>query len=57
MSEQRRAEIANIRGVLDQREVLRTEATYESAEAGRITYRNMGKAERGSDTRQVVVVL
>jgi len=57
MSERRRAEIANIRGVLDQREVLRTEATYESAEAGRITYRNMGKAEKGSDTRQVVVGL
>ena len=57
MSEQRRAEIANIRGVLDKREVLRTEATYEAAETGRISYRTMGKAEKGSDAAEIVIGL
>lgn len=57
LSEARRAEIAAIRGVLDQREVLRTEAAYEKAESRRITYRGMGHADRGTATDEIVVGL
>ena len=57
LSEARRAEICAIRGELDQREVLRAEATFEKAESGRIAYRNMGPAQRGSDAHEIVVGL
>jgi propanediol dehydratase large subunit len=55
LASERRAEIMAIRGVLDRREVLRTEAAFEAAEAGSITYRSMGPAIAGSDNREVVI--
>ncbi len=55
MSAGRRSEIAAIRDVLDRDEVLRAEATYEAAEAGRIAYRSMGPAKAGNDPDEVVV--
>jgi propanediol dehydratase large subunit len=55
LSEARRSEIAAIRDVIDRDEVLRTEATYAKAEAGRIAYRSLGKAAPGGDGREVVV--
>jgi len=57
LSEERRRELAAIRDVLDQREVLRTEAAFESAEGARIAYRTMGPAKTGTDPREVVVGL
>ena len=55
MNAERRVEIAAIRDVLDRDEVLRAEATYEAAEAGRIAYRSMGPAKPGNDPDEVVV--
>jgi propanediol dehydratase large subunit len=57
LTEARRKEIANIRGVLDQGEVLRTEATFQRAEEGRIRYRSIGPAQQGAIAREVVVGL
>lgn len=57
LSEERRREIAAIRDVLDQKEVLRAEAAYESAESARIAYRGMGRAEPGDHPSEVVVGL
>lgn len=55
LSDARREEIAAIRDVLDQREVLRTEAAFEEGEARRILYRSMGPADRGTAPHEIVV--
>jgi propanediol dehydratase large subunit len=55
LSKARRSEIAAIRDVLDRDEVLRTEATYASEEAGRISYRSVGQATAGTAAGEVVV--
>ncbi len=57
LSAERRAEIAAIRGELDQREVLRAEASFAAAEQQRIAYRTMGPAQRGADDSEVVIGL
>jgi propanediol dehydratase large subunit len=55
VSESRRLEINSIRDVLDQKEVLRSEALHEKDEDQRIQYRAIGKAEKGSDLDEVVI--
>ena len=55
MSEARRAEVNDIRDVLDQSEVLRAEAQFEKAEAGRIAYKVAGLAEVGGQRDEVVI--
>ena len=55
LTEQRRAELAAIRDVLDRDEVLRSEAASEPAERRAIEYRTMGPATPGHDLREVVV--
>jgi propanediol dehydratase large subunit len=55
LSEARRAEIAAIRGVLNRRDVLATEAAYEATERASVSYRSMGPAKTGSDPSEVVV--
>jgi propanediol dehydratase large subunit len=51
----RREEIMAIRDVLDRDGVLRAEERFRSAEEGRIAYRTMGPAVRGSDPAEIVV--
>ncbi|MFC4350303.1 propanediol/glycerol family dehydratase large subunit [Fodinicurvata halophila] len=51
----RRKELADIRDVLNREDVLRFEATLESAEQARIEYRHMGQASPGTDRSEVVV--
>ncbi len=51
----RREEIAGIRDVLDEREVLRSQAVFEKAEARRAAYRLIGTAGPGADRAEVVV--
>ncbi len=55
VSEKRRLELNSIRDVLDQKEVLRSEALHEKDEAKRIQYRVIGEAQNGSDTKEVVI--
>jgi propanediol dehydratase large subunit len=55
ISKQRREEIVNIRDVLDQKEVLRSEAMHEKDEAKRIRYRVVKQAEVSSDNKDVVI--
>jgi propanediol dehydratase large subunit len=55
MSEDRRLEINGIRDVLDQNEVLRSEAMHEKDEAGHIRYRTRGLASETNDPRDVVI--
>ena len=55
LSPARRGEIANIRDVLDQKEVLRSEAVHRAAEAARIRYRELGEARAGGDKGEVVI--
>jgi propanediol dehydratase large subunit len=55
LSEQRRAEIAAIRDVLDRETVLQEEGRAEKDEARRIQYRTMGPAEPGGTTEEVVI--
>lgn len=55
LDEARRTELAEIRNVLDRREVLREEERFRHAEQGRIAYRCMGPAEPGADPLEVVV--
>ena len=55
MTENRRQEINDIRDVLDQGEVLRAEAQFEKAEAGRIAYPVAGLATAGSQRDEVVI--
>ena len=54
VSPSRRAEIGAIRDLLDEREVLRSQALFEKAEARRARYTTLGPARRG-DTPEVVV--
>lgn len=55
MTEERRLEVNAIRDVLDQTEVLRVEAQFEKAEAGRISYRAAGVALPGRARDEVVI--
>lgn len=55
LSEKRRKELAAIRDVLTREEVLRTEATYASAENKRIHYKALGPA-KGSGPRNEIVI-
>jgi propanediol dehydratase large subunit len=57
LTEARRSELAAIRDVLDREEVLRTEATFAKAEAGRIRYRDLGPANPGTARNEVVIGL
>jgi propanediol dehydratase large subunit len=55
VSEARRLELNSIRDVLDQKEVLRSEALHEKDEARRIQYRVIGEAQKSSDMKEVVI--
>ena len=55
VSEARRLELNGIRDVLDQKEVLRSEAMHEKDEARRIRYRTSGAASESSDPKDVVI--
>ena len=55
VSEARRLELNSIRDVLDQKEVLRSEAMHEKDEAQRIRYRAKGVAGPGPDGKDVVI--
>jgi len=55
VSEARRKELNDIRDVLDQKEVLRSEAMHEKEESKRIKYRNAGPADRSADSKDVVI--
>ena len=55
VSEARRLEINGIRDVLDQKEVLRSEAMHEKDEARRIRYRVIGTAAQSEDHKDVVI--
>jgi propanediol dehydratase large subunit len=55
LSAERRAEIIGIRDVLDQKEVLRSEAQHQKEEGSHIDYREVGRAQVGSDTGDVVI--
>ncbi len=55
VSEERRQEINAIRDVLDQKEVLRSEAMHEKDESRRIRYRSAGTAGESDDSRDVVI--
>ena len=55
VSEGRRLELNAIRDVLDQKEVLRSEAMHEKEEAKRIRYRSLGAAPESGDAKDVVI--
>jgi propanediol dehydratase large subunit len=55
VSEGRRLELNAIRDVLDQKEVLRSEALHEKEESRRIRYRSLGAARPGEDSKDVVI--
>lgn len=55
LSPGRRAEMVQIRDVLDREEVLRSEARLAKDEAARIRYKTLGQAERSADPRDVVI--
>ena len=55
VSPERRLELNGIRDVLDQKEVIRSEAMHERDEAARIRYRAAGPAEPSEDRRDVVI--
>ena len=55
VSEERRLELNSIRDVLDQKEVLRSEAMHEKEEARRIRYRAAGPAAPSHDKADVVI--
>ncbi len=55
VTEERRLELNGIRDVLDQKEVLRSEAMHERDEAQRIRYRAAGAAGESADHREVVI--
>ncbi len=55
MSEERRAEVIGIRDVLDQKEVLRSEAQHQKDEAQNIDYRELSEAKTSSDQQDVVI--
>ncbi len=55
VSPERREELIGIRDVLDRKEVLRSEAMHEKAEARRIVYRTLGAAQPGGNGQEVVI--
>ena len=55
ISKARRDEIVAIRDVLTREEVLRAESVHKAAESKRISYRTIGPAAAGGDTREVVI--
>jgi propanediol dehydratase large subunit len=55
VSEERRRELSAIRDVLDQKEVLRSEAMHEKDEARRIRYRRLGIARESADGKDIVI--
>ena len=55
VSEERRLELNGIRDVLDQKEVLRSEAMHEREESNRIRYRALGAAGESQDRTDVVI--
>jgi propanediol dehydratase large subunit len=55
VSEARRQQLNGIRDVLDQKEVLRSEALHEKDEARHIRYRNLGAAGQGAGKDDVVI--
>ncbi|NJM31452.1 MAG: propanediol/glycerol family dehydratase large subunit, partial [Rhizobiales bacterium] len=55
LSSGRRREVMGIRDVLDQKEVLRSEAQHARAEARNIQYRDLGEAHAGADRNDVVI--
>ncbi len=55
VSEERRLELNSIRDVLDHKEVLRSEAMHEKAEALRVRYRTIGTAAPSHDAKDVVI--
>ncbi len=55
LSPERREEIVNIRDVLDQKEVLRSEAMHEKEEAKRIRYARVKQADVSQDSKDVVI--
>ncbi len=55
LTEERRREVMGIRDVLDQKEVLRSEAQHQAQEARNIDYRELGEAAASSDVKDVVI--
>ena len=55
LTPERRKEIIGIRDVLDQKDVLRSEAQHQKPEAQRIDYRNVGEAHARADAKDVVI--
>ncbi len=55
VTEGRRLEINAIRDVLDQKEVLRSEAMHEKDESRRIRYKTLGLAAQSNDAKDVVI--
>ena len=55
LTPERRKEIIGIRDVLDQKEVLRSEAQHQKPEAQRIDYRDLGDAQASADAGDVVI--
>ncbi len=55
LTDERRREIMGIRDVLDQKEVLRSEAQHQAQEARNIDYRELGEAAASSDAKDVVI--
>ena len=55
VSEDRRLELNSIRDVLDQKEVLRSEAMHERDEAKRIRYHSLGAAKQSNDAGDIVI--
>lgn len=55
LSGERRREVMGIRDVLDQKEVLRSEAQHQAREARGIDYRDLGEAAASSDAKDVVI--
>lgn len=55
LTEARRQEVIGIRDVLDQKEVLRSEAQHQKDEARHISYSDAGEARPGSTEKDVVI--
>ncbi|MCA0433146.1 MAG: propanediol/glycerol family dehydratase large subunit [Proteobacteria bacterium] len=55
LSEDRRREMLGIRDVLDQKEVLRSEALHQHDESRNIDYKTLGEAKPSDDTKDVVI--
>jgi propanediol dehydratase large subunit len=55
LTDERRREVMGIRDVLDQKEVLRSEAQHQAQEARNIDYRDLGEAAASNDAKDVVI--